>query len=64
MDKSGTSYQLQEDTSKLSNHIGHEVRITETSSGSSATSSNMSRQAGGSQQSTLAVHSMKRISKP
>jgi hypothetical protein len=62
-DKSGTTYQLQGDTSKLSDHVGHEVRLTGTSSGSSATSSSMSGQASGPQQPTLTVHSMKHISK-
>src|SRR6266567_4418331 len=38
-DKSGTTYQLQGDTSKLSPHVGHEVQITgSTTSASTATS--------------------------
>jgi hypothetical protein len=62
-DKSGTTYQLQGDTSKLSDHVGHEVKITGTTSGSSATSSSMGAPAGGTQQPTLTVESMKHISK-
>jgi hypothetical protein len=62
-DKSGTTYQLQGDSSKLSAHVGHEVKITGTTSGSSATSSSMGTQAGGTQQSTLTVESMKHVSK-
>src|SRR2546428_13291904 len=33
-DNSGTTYQLQGDTSKLNEHVGHEVRITGTTSAS------------------------------
>ena len=62
-DKSGTTYQLQGDTSKLSAHVGHEVKITGTTSGSSATSSSMGTQTGGTQQPTLTVESMKHVSK-
>jgi uncharacterized protein DUF5818 len=62
-DKSGTTYQLQGEGSKLSAHVGHEVKITGTTSGSSATSSSMGTQAGGTQQSTLTVESMKHVSK-
>lgn len=62
-DKSGTTYQLAGDTSKLSDHVGHEVKITGTTSGSSATSSSMGAPVGGTQQSTLTVESMKHISK-
>ena len=59
-DKQGTTYQLSGDTSKLAEHVGHEVRITGTSSsaGGSATST---AGAGGSQ--SLDVKSVKHISK-
>src|SRR6266542_6634059 len=71
-DKSGTTYQLQGDTSKLSAHVGHEVEITGTTSGASAT--NPSAGTGttnpttgtptaGAQPSTLTVQNMKHISK-
>jgi Protein of unknown function (DUF5818) len=62
-DKSGMTYQLAGDTSKLSDHVGHEVKITGTTSGSSATSSSMGAPTGGTQQATLTVESMKHISK-
>jgi len=57
-DKNGMAYQLTGDTAKLSEHVGHEVKITGTSSasGSSASSSSASGQ-------TLQVTSMKHISK-
>jgi hypothetical protein len=37
-DNSGKTYQLQGDTSKLSEHVGHEVRIKGTETGASASS--------------------------
>ena len=57
-DKNGMAYQLTGDTAKLSEHVGHEVKITGTSgaSGSSASTSSASGQ-------TLQVTSMKHISK-
>lgn len=61
-DKSGTTYQLQGDTSKLSAHVGHEVQITGKISGAAATSSAMGAPAGATQQPTLTVQSMKHIS--
>jgi hypothetical protein len=57
-DDQGKSYDLSGDTSKLANHIGHEVKIMGTVDSSSASS--------GSQMSsgqTLQVTSMKHISK-
>jgi len=63
-DKSGTTYQLQGDTSKLSAHVGHEVQITgSTTSASSATSPTTGTPAGATQQPTLTVQNMKHISK-
>ncbi len=63
-DKSGTTYQLQGDTSKLSAHVGHEVQITgSTTSASTATSPTTGTPAGATQQPTLTVQSMKHISK-
>jgi len=59
----GATYQLQGDTSKLSEHVGHEVQITgSTTSGSAASSSTSSSQSAGTQQ-TLMVQSFKHISK-
>src|SRR5438132_13289591 len=63
-DKSGTTYQLQGDTSKLSAHVGHEVQITgSTTSASSATSPTAGAPTAASQQPTLNVQNMKHISK-
>jgi len=63
-DKSGTTYHLQGDTSKLSAHVGHEVQITgSTTSASTATSPTIGTPAGATQQPTLTVQNMKHISK-
>ena len=68
-DNSGTTYQLQGDTSKLSAHVGHEVEITGTTSGASAASPSAGTNpttgtpTAGAQQSTLTVQNMKHISK-
>jgi hypothetical protein len=62
-DDSGTTYQLQGDTSKLSAHVGHEVQITgSTTSASSATSPQTGTPTGATQQPTLTVENMKHIS--
>jgi len=65
-DKNGNTYQLTGDTAKLSEHVGHEVRImgTASSAGSAAGSQAAGSSAGtaGSQQ-TLQVSSVKHISK-
>jgi hypothetical protein len=60
-DNSGNTYKLEGDTSKLTEHVGHEVQITgSTSAGSSASSGTMT---GGSQgQQTLTVSDVKHIS--
>jgi hypothetical protein len=64
IDKTGTTYQLQGDTSKLSAHVGHEVQITgSTTSASSAPSPTGGTPAGAAQQPTMTVQSMKHISK-
>lgn len=60
-DNTGTMYQLQGDTSKLSKHVGHEVEITGSTSGSSAASSSSGMSQGGSQQ-MLTVSKVKHIS--
>ena len=57
-DAAGTAYQLQGDTSKLSKHVGHEVQITGTTSGSSPASASES----GSQEKMLTVGRVKHIS--
>ncbi len=61
-DKNGMSYQLTGDTAKLSEHVGHEVKVTGMSSGSDAAGGDKaSTGAGGSQ--TLQVSSVKHVSK-
>jgi len=60
-DNSGTTYQLQGDTSKLSKHVGHEVQITGSPSKSSAGSSTTETSQGSAQQS-LTVEKVKHIS--
>jgi len=62
-DQTGTSYKLTGDTAKLSEHIGHEVKITGTKSPASATgASDTMGQTGGAQQS-IEVTSVKHVSK-
>jgi len=54
-DKNGVAYQLTGDTAKLSEHVGHEVKITGTSSSASP--------GGDGNSQTLEVSSVKHISK-
>jgi hypothetical protein len=65
-DKHGNTYQLTGDTAKLSEHVGHEVKVTGTTSSPASASSggsaaNTAGAAGNSQ--TLEVSSMKHMSK-
>ena len=74
-DKAGTTYQLSGDTSKLAEHVGHEVQITGTTSastgagaaGSSAGSASSSAGSAGSSSSAgsqmLTVDKVKHMSK-
>jgi hypothetical protein len=59
-DKHGTTYQLTGDTATLTEHVGHEVKVTGTPS-SGAAGESASAGAGSSQ--TLQVSSVKHISK-
>jgi maltose-binding protein MalE len=67
---SGTTYQLQGDTAKLSKHIGHEVEITGTTSSASsastpssgASTSSTASGTSGSAQESLNVEKVKHIS--
>jgi hypothetical protein len=59
-DKNGTSYQLTGDTSKLKEHIGHEMKVTGTSGPGS---SSMGGQTSSSATQTIQVKSFKHISK-
>jgi hypothetical protein len=61
MAKDGTMYQLSGDTSKLADHVGHEVQITGTT-WRSATDASAGAAAAGSQP-TLEVKSVKHVSK-
>jgi len=58
-DKNGMAYQLTGDTAKLSEHVGHEVKVTGMSS--SGASGSTASTSGSSQ--TLQVSSLKHISK-
>jgi hypothetical protein len=62
----GVTYQLQGDTAVLSKHVGHEVRITGSSSGVGASSAVMGPDGGtsaGGSEHTLMVDSVKHIAK-
>ena len=63
-DASGTTYQLAGDTSKLSDHVGHEVKVWGESSGGSSASASGSTGAtsSASSQPTLNVTKVKMIS--
>jgi hypothetical protein len=62
-DQSGNSYRLTGDTAKLSEHIGHEVKVSGTKSTATATgSSDTMGQTGGSQQA-IQVTSVKHVAK-
>ena len=60
-DQNGTMYQLSGDTAKLSEHVGHEVKVSGTAS--SGGSSEPANGASGGAQQTLQVSSVKHISK-
>ena len=66
-DSAGTTYQIQGDTSKLTEHVGHEVRITGTTSTSSSASGSTPGQTGSTtstpQQPTIQLQDVKHISK-
>jgi len=59
-DSSGTTYQLQGDTAKLTEHVGHEVQITGSTSGGAGDST---ASAGAASQPSLNVKSVKHVSK-
>lgn len=65
-DKNGTMYQLTGDTAKLSEHVGHEVKITGTASSDSSAAANggaASTAGGSASQQALQVSSVKHVSK-
>jgi len=62
---SGTTYQLSGDTSKLGEHVGHEIQVKGTTAGGNGAASS-SASAGGSMsgsQNTLTVNHVKMVSK-
>lgn len=64
-DKDGMAYQLTGDTAKLSEHVGHEVKVTGTadSSAASAGAGGTASSGAGSSQHTMQVSSVKHVSK-
>ena len=58
-DKNGTSYRLSGDTAKLSEHVGHEIKVT----GSLGSSTTAAGTTGTSSEKTLEVSSFKHIAK-
>jgi len=64
-DKHGMSYQLTGDTAKLSEHVGHEVKVTGTTDSAASPSSGAASSTPGStsSQQTLQVSSVKHVSK-
>ena len=60
-DQNGTMYQLSGDTAKLSEHVGHEIKVIGTSSAGGSTEP--ANGASGGAQQTLQVSSVKHISK-
>jgi len=65
-DKNGNTYQLTGDTAKLSEHVGHEIKVTGTtsSSASAASGGSAAGTAGAAANSqTLEVSSVKHVSK-
>ena len=64
-DKNGNTYQLTGDTAKLSEHVGHEVKVMGTSSaaGASSTGGTSGSAMGGSGSQSLQVTSVKHVSK-
>lgn len=63
--KDGTTYQLTGDTAKLSEHVGHQVKVTGTSSAASANAGGTAAGTAGanSNSQTLEVSSVKHVSK-
>jgi hypothetical protein len=62
-DKNGTSYQLTGDTAKLSEHVGHEIKVTGTTGSAGASDSNDAASAGAGAGQTLQVASVKHVAK-
>jgi hypothetical protein len=62
-DNSGMTYQLAGDTSKLTEHVGHEVQIKGSTSGASGAGAGAGASSAAGGQQTLTVESVKHVSK-
>lgn len=62
-DKNGMAYQLTGDTAKLSDHVGHEIKVTGTSAAGAGAESSAGAAAGSAAGQTLQVSSVKHVSK-
>jgi len=63
-DKKGNNFELSGDIAKLSEHVGHEIKVTGTeSAASTSTSSGASNSTTGQAQKTIDVTSFKHVSK-
>lgn len=62
-DKHGRSYQLTGDTAKLTEHVGHEVKVSGTASAGSNSGAATGTTGGAGAEQTLEVTSLKHISK-
>ncbi|MCU1299039.1 MAG: proteophosphoglycan 5 [Acidobacteriaceae bacterium] len=62
-DNAGTTYQLQGDSSKLSEHVGHEVQITGSTASASSATTPIAGTSTSATQPTLTVQNVKHISK-
>ena len=62
-DKNGTSYQLTGDTAKLSDHVGHEIKVTGSSGSPTGAESSTGAASGAAGGQTLQVTSVKHVSK-
>jgi len=62
-DKNGKNFQLTGDTAKLSEHVGHEIKVTGTASSATASSSGATAGQTGAGQPTLEVSSFKHVAK-
>lgn len=62
-DKNGMTYQLTGDTATLSEHVGHEVKVTGSANSGAAGASGASAGAAGASGQTMQVSSVKHVSK-
>jgi len=62
-DKNGMAYQITGDTAKLSDHVGHEIKVTGTSASGAGADGATGAAAGSAAGQTLEVTSVKHVSK-